>query len=134
VAAVASAVNCPAGSKTDNPLPALGLQVNVPCGLRSDRTYQTAAGVSRRQVTFEYLEATPNEALNAARATLEADGFKAKEQPAPTPGTTDVVRMSFAKAGFGTIQVWANPNPKTKIKNPAAHGAIGMDFPVPNVQ
>jgi hypothetical protein len=133
-AVATSAANCPAGSKTENPLPALGLQINVPCGLRSERDYQTAAGAARKQVTFEYLEATPNDALNAIRTTLEASGFRVVEQPTAQSDVAGVMAMKVAKGGFGTAKVWANPNPKAKIKNPVAHGAIGIDFPVQSAQ
>ncbi len=123
-------VDCPAGADRTNPLPSLGVAINVPCGLRSDRTYTTEAGAPRRQVTFEFIDATTDDAMRAIDTSMLAAGYKLSQGKA---GETNLQRH-FTKEGFGQVHVWANPDPGKNPKNPAAKGAIGVDLPTSSAQ
>ena len=125
--AVPTVTNCLASVDRTNPLPSLGVPMHVPCGLRSDRLYRTEAGIPRRQVTFEFVDPSPESALSAIDVSMSAGGFRLR---APTGGQGSLVR-TYTKAGYGEVHVWANPNPNPSPKNPAAKGAIGVDFPAP---
>jgi hypothetical protein len=126
----AAPVDCPAGTDRTNPLPSLGVAIDVPCGLRSDRTYTTGAGVSRRQVTFEFIDATTDDALRAIDTSMLAAGYRRSQSKADEAN----LQRHFAKDGFGEVHVWANPDPGKNPKNPAAKGAIGVDLPASSAQ
>lgn len=115
-AAAAAAVKLPGGAKLD-----------VPSQLRTDKTYQTKKGATRRRVTYELLEVTPKHARSIVVAGMYEAGFAAGKVK-PKKGKKGQYSIAFKKKKKATIKVIFYPKLARKPANPAAKSMIAFDW------
>lgn len=102
------------------------LQFAVPSQLRSDRTYQTKKGATRRRVVYELLEATPDQ-TEAIVTTLFANAGYAAGAPKKSK-KKGVYSIKYAKKKARTITVTFYPRLAKKPANPAAKSMVALSW------
>ena len=115
-AAAAAAVKLPGGIKFD-----------VPSQLRTDKTYQTKKGATRRRATYELLEATPDQARSIVVAKMGKAGFVAGRAK-PDKRKEGQYSIAFKKKKKAGVNVIFYPKLARKPANPAAKSMIAFDW------
>jgi|GEM_PF-2175870 len=100
-------------------------EFNVPSHLRADKTYQTKAGATRRKVTYELLEAMPDQSQAAVTAALSPAGYVADE---PKPGKNGRFSIKYKKKKAATITATFYPKLAKKPANPAAKSMVDLSW------
>lgn len=115
-AAAAAAVKLPGGIKFD-----------VPSQLRADTTYQTKKGATRRKVTYELLEVTPEQARSIVVAKMAEAGF-AVGQAKPNKRKEGQYSIAFKNKKKARVNVIFYPKLAKKPANPDAKSMIAFDW------
>lgn len=98
---------------------------NIPSQLRSDKTYQTKAGATRRKVVYELLEATPDQADSAVGSVLEQAGYRLADRK---EGKNGQFSIRYKKKKAATITVTYYPKLAKKPANPDAKSMVALSW------
>lgn len=98
---------------------------NIPSQLRSDKTYQTKAGATRRKVVYELLEAGPNQAEAAVTGVLVAAGYAAEE---PKEGKNGRFSIRYKKPKAPNITATFYPQLAKKPASPDAKSMVALSW------
>jgi hypothetical protein len=114
------------GDAFATPLPG-GVVLPEPYHARNDVLTTSPKGVVGRRTEYEYLEGDAAKAMATFAAAAAAAGYvKADDAQVDDKG---VVRQSFKKKGFGTVQVRAQDSHAKHLKHPAAIGVVFVSWP-----
>ena len=104
-----------------------GVDFNLPSQVRSDRTYKTKAGETRRRVVYELLEASPDQSQAAVAGVLARAGYEAGTA---SPGKKGKTRVKYSKQGAPTITAAFYPGLAKKPANPSAMSMVAFSWRV----
>lgn len=102
-----------------------GVEFDIASHLRSEKTYKTKKGATRRKVVYELLDATPGEAEVAVTDVLARAGYAGE---APKPGKNGQYSIRYKKAKRPAITVTFYPKLAKKPANPAAKSMVALTW------
>jgi len=115
----------PSDGAFQTPLPE-GVVLSQPHYARMDVSVPGKSGVAGRRTEFEYLDGSPEQAMQAFAASMTAAGFTSDDDPSSHDG---VVRQVFKKPGYGTVFARSEQRDASRNVHDSARGFVVVAWP-----